>query len=425
MNCAVESVAQEGIGGTFNLENALHDDAAALCRDLMESILSIEGAKIPDNKPFEGEYYAGKRPKTIKTLFGDIRCAGRDYYYDSKKKTGRYPLDEALGLIKGSTPALVCRALKYAVKDPYAEAASGFESSMARHMSADILMTYPRALESLAESFMGEALSPDKQTPECACVMADGTGLPLRRRELRRVKGKGADGKAKTREAKVGAIFTAHPRPDAPDERMRDIDSTTYVATIDRKDSFASRLRKEFDRRFIAPPKITLFIGDGAPWLWSICRTHFPFAVEILDFYHAAEHIEPILELAGYQGKEKKRLFKKWRKWLKLGKVEKLICTAEKLVGNTKKGKTAIGYFKNNRNRMKYDEYLANGWFIGSGVVESACKTVVGKRFKQSGMLWSKDGLRALLQFRIAYMSGRYEELWRYIIGETRQLKVG
>lgn len=390
----------------------------------MEFILSIKGAEIPDNKASKGEYYAGKRPKTIKTLFGDIRCEGRDYYYDSKKKTGRYPFDNALGLINGSTPALVARALKCAVKDPYSEAASDFESSMVRHMSADILMTYPRALVDLAKRFTGEALSPDKQTPECACVLADGTGLPLRRSDLRGVKGKGGDGKAKTREAKVGAIFTTHPNPDAPDERMRDSDSTTYMATIDRKDSFANQLRREFDRRFIAPPKLTLFIGDGAPWLWSIRRTHFPFAVEILDFFHATEHLEPILDLAGYKGKEKKRLFKKWRKWLKLGKVEELIRVADELVGKTRKGKKAIGYFKKNKSRMKYNEYLANGWFIGSGVVESACKTVLGKRFKQSGMIWSKKGLKALLQFRIAYMSGRYEELWRYLLGGKRQVKV-
>jgi len=73
---------------------------------------------------------------------------------------------------------------------------------------------------------------------------------------------------------------------------------------------------------------------------------------------------------------------------------------------------------------MKYDEYLANGWFIGSGVVESGCKTVVGKRFKQSGMRWSKKGADALLPFRVAHQSGRYEELWRYIIGERKQVRI-
>ena len=406
------------------MENALHDDAAALCCDLMEFVLSLAKDKIPGNALREGEYYAGKRSKTIKTLSGDIPCKDRDYYYDPKKKTGRYPFDDALGLINGSTPALVARALKCAVKDPYAEAASDFESSMARHMSTDILMTYPRALEGATERFIGEALSPDKQTPECVCVLGDGTGLPLRRRELRGVKGKGPKGRAKTREAKVGAIFTTHPRPDAPDERMRDTDSTTYVATIERKKPFADRLRQEFDRRFIVPPKLTLFLGDGAPWLWSIRRTHFRFAVEILDFFHAAEHLEAILDLAKYKGKEKNRLFKKWRKWLKLGKVEEVIRVADELIGKTKKGKKAIAYFRKNKSRMKYNEYLANGWPIGSGIVESACKTVVGKRFKQSGMIWSKKGLKALLQFRVAYMSGRYDELWRYLLVGKRQIKV-
>lgn len=395
-----------------------------MCRELLELLLSIEDSEIPGNEAVDGEYYAGKRAKTIKTLFGDIRCESRDYYYNRKNNTGRYPFDDVLGLINGSTPALVARAVRHTVKEPYAEAASDFQSCMSRHMTADIMMTYPRALGEKAERFLGERLSPDKFTPECAYVLADGTGLPLRRKELKGVKGKGPGGRAKTREAKVGAIFTGHPTPDAPEERARDPGSTTYVATIERKDAFAKQLRAEFDRRFTAMPEVTLFIADGAPWLWNIRRTHFPFAVEILDFYHAAEHLEPIIDQAGYKDKDKKRIFKKWRKWLKQGKVAQLIRVADDLVGKTKEGKKAIGYFKNNKERMKYNEYLAKGWFIGSGVVESGCKTVIGKRFKQSGMIWSKNGLRALFPFRIAYMSGRYDELWQYLLSNEKQVKV-
>jgi len=386
--------------------------------------LSLEGSEIPGNEVMASEYYAGKRGKTFKTLFGDIRNESRDYYYDRQNKTGRYPFDNALGLINGSTPALVARALMHTVKEPYAEAASDFQKCMSRHMTADIMMTYPRALGKKAELFLGERLSPDRFTPECVYVLADGTGLPLRRKELRGVKGKGPDGRAKTRETKVGAIFTGHPTPGAPKERARDPDSTTYVATIERKDAFAGQLRGEFDRRFTTKPNVTLFIGDGASWLWSIRRTHFPFAVEILDFYHATEHLEPILKLAGYKDKKKKRIFKKWRKWLKLGKVAQLIKVTDDLVGKTKEGRKAIGYFKNNKERMKYDEYLAKGWFIGSGVVESGCKTVIGKRFKQSGMIWSKKGLRALIPFRIAYMNGRYDELWQYLLSNEKQVQV-
>lgn len=101
VNKAAESVARDGIAGTFDLENALHDDAAALCRDLMAFVFSIDGAEVPGNTLRQGEYDAGKRAKTIKTLFGDIRCEGRNYYYNQKKKTGRYPFDDALGLVKG------------------------------------------------------------------------------------------------------------------------------------------------------------------------------------------------------------------------------------------------------------------------------------------------------------------------------------
>jgi len=100
------------------------------------------------------------------------------------------------------------------------------------------------------------------------------------------------------------------------------------------------------------------------------------------------------------------------------------LAAGEGQAARAKEWKKALRYFTENRTRMKYDEYLANGWFIGSGVVESGCKTVVGKRFKQPGMLWSKKGADALLPFRVAYLSGRYDELWRFIIGKRRQVRI-
>jgi len=422
------------MGVTLGLENALHAESAGLCREVMRCLLNARGVAVAGDAPREGEQSAGRRAREVRTLFGPVRVEGRAYYHSARDGAGRFPFDDALGLVNGSTPALAARAVEAALKEPYAAAALSFSRSHAVAMTPEVLMAYPRSLAAAADRFVRDAAPPASPAgagaAACACLAADGTGMPMRRRELRGVKGRGPGGRAKTREAKIGSVFEMQPAPGKPEERARVPDSTTYVATLGRKAEFADRLRGEFDRRFPVPPQVTLFLSDGAKWLRGIRRTHFPFAVEILDFYHAAEHLGPVLDLAGLAGKERKRTFRKWRRWLKHGKVDRLIETAQALAAaegqaaRAKAWKKALGYFTDNRTRMRYDEYLAKGWFIGSGVVESACKTVVGRRFKQPGMFWSKKGADALLPFRIALMSGRYDELWLHIIGDRKQVRI-
>lgn len=114
------------------------------------------------------------------------------------------------------------------------------------------------------------------------CVGTDGTGAPMRRKELRGRKGKNG-GPARTREVKVGTVFT-HRKPDQPDQRPeRDYASTTYIADILSAPGFGSRLRAEALRRGIAKAKVIVFLGDGATWVWKLARINFPTAVCILD----------------------------------------------------------------------------------------------------------------------------------------------
>ena len=256
-----------------------------------------------------------------------------------------------------------------------------------------------------------------------ACVMADGTGIPLRKSSLRGVKGK--NGAAKTREVKAGAVFVFS--KDSECNPHRNVGTTSYVATTDRSEKFGKLLRSEFDRRFRGMPGTVLYITDGGRWLHTIHDTQFRFAVEILDIFHAVEHLKPLLLGLGLNEKtdEWKRKYNAWKKRIQRGRVEGLLKLlreeyAEKLSGD---GLREYNYYKSNAPRMKYDEYRANGWFIGSGVIESACKTVIGQRFKQSGMNWSLKGAKALLPLRTLYKSGRLEEFFRYQLRELPQVR--
>jgi hypothetical protein len=134
-----------------------------------------------------------------------------------------------------------------------------------------------------------------------------------------------------------------------------------------------------------------------------------------------------LLDLAGFAPEERGNTFRRWRRWLKEGKVAQLIALCEDMAAadHAKRGKwdAALAYYRKNQDRMKYDEYLAKGWFIGSGVVESACKTLVCGRFKQPGMRWTTAGAEALLPFRAAFLSGEYDQIWDFIIGKKLLVK--
>ena len=401
------------------LEDALHERSAGMCREIMELLLNAEGVAVPGDSPREGEVSAGSRRRDVLTLFGRVRVERRSYYYDPEAKAGRFPADDALGLVGGATPAFAKRAVEFALEKPYAKAAESFGRAYTKDLTPDVLKAIVRAAAPKAAAFAsGGAAAPPKQT-QCAVVMADGTGMPMRPEELRGVKGRGTDGKARTREAKVAAFFEMTPAPGEPDARARILGTTSYVATLDRKDAFADAMRAKYDCCFLIPPLVTVFLCDGAPWLRDIRRTHFPFAVEILDFYHAVEHLAPLLDLAGFAPDGRKKAFRRWSRWLKEGKAPQIVKLCENMAAadpaKKEKWDAALNYYRDNLDRMKYDEYLAKGWYIGSGVVESACRSIVCNRFKLPGMRWTKKGAEALLPFRAAYLSGKYDELWDFI----------
>ncbi len=250
------------------------------------------------------------------------------------------------------------------------------------------------------------------------CVGTDGTGAPMRAKELKGRKGK-RGGKARTREVKVGTIFT-HRQPAKPEERpQRDYGSTTYLADIVPAPEFGTLLRAEAIRRGIAKARVVVFLGDGAPWVWKLARINFPTAVCILDYYHACEHLTLLTEaLYGEGSALAKKRYRQWRKALLKDKITQIIAQAKADLPTRgqahKTAKKQIAYFERNRSRMTYQTFRQAGYFIGSGVVEAGCKTVVGQRLKLSGMRWSRQGASHLLAIRCALLSGWFNDFWTH-----------
>ncbi len=426
MDAAASSIERDGIGCTSKLEQTLFDDMNGLCRELMAELLAAGAATAKDYLAEPGERNAGNHGKRIVTLFGELPEIKRTYYWDEDSRRGHYPFDDRLGLVGRYTPAAANEMVRCAVSHPYRDAADAFSRNHGFRVSADtmreVVGLYRAESTAFARKSEPSPASDADSRASTVCVMADGTGMPMRKECLQGVRGK--DGRAKTREVKAGAVFVASKTRD--NEPHRDLDTTTYGATTHRREKFGKYLRNEFDRRFPTLPETVLYITDGSKWLHTVHDSDFPFAIEILDVYHAVEHLKPLMLGLGIKegSKEWKYRHHYWSERIKSGKVQGVLDYIWKNMRD-RLGKDAVRefkYYRGNAGRMKYDEYRAKGWFIGSGVIESGCKTVIGQRFKQSGMIWSLKGAKALLPLRTLHKSGRLEEFFSHRVKDLPQV---
>ena len=240
----------------------------------------------------------------------------------------------------------------------------------------------------------------------------------MRKSELVGRKGKQPDGKAKTRQAYLGCVFTQHIR-DEKGRPVRDYESTSYVSHIGPVDDFAPMLRREAIRRGMNNAKQTVLLVDGADGLKCMGRNYFPECVQIVDFFHAMEHGSLVLVaiLGSKDHPDFKPRLRKWAKALLKNGVDKLVEQARLECEDKSRAEEVekeLGYFIHNSARMQYGSFRKAGFFIGSGVVEAGCKTVIGCRCKQSGMRWGLPGAQNILALRCIHSSRRLADFWRH-----------
>jgi len=402
---------------------------AAFTKDACKIIETLYNDRelFPDNEePRPLEICYKFRKLQISTLFGNVTIRRR-YYHHKPSKTGRCPLDEVLSLEGKYSPALarlVCRA---------ASMTPSFEQgSTDLHLYTGIKVPsrqFGRLAEKIAPG-LKDALATfstpikisDKSEPTPIVYLeSDGTGTPMRKNELVGRKGKQKDGSSKTREAKLGCVFTQL-ETDKNGEPVRDPASTSYVGTYHGCRDIAVLLRQEALRRDVGRAHEIVCLGDGAAWIWKNFEITFPLATQILDYYHASEYVVEIAK-AIYPDNEKKAtaLYERWKDSMKEISPAKLILEACQLLDKNPDWddcrrdliKSKINYLKSHACRTQYGKYRAKGYFIGSGVIEAGCKTVVGGRLKQSGMFWSKGGAENILGMRCLFLGADFDRVWK------------
>jgi hypothetical protein len=343
------------------------------------------------------------RPRNIHTLFGWITLK-RAYYHCPACGTTLAPYDKASGLGSSQlSPGLAKACCLLAVDDSFQQVSQKLQQLFGQRVCDDAVKEMVHQVGKVAleqqdqqyQRFFTDRQSPQAQAnPKRLYVSPDGTTVHEN------------DG---WHEAKIGCIwwedecFESHKR---------------YVGGFDDSQSFGWHLWLEACRCGVREAGEVVYIGDGAGWIRTEHDSHFGKAVFITDWYHASQHVWDCgKELFGEGTRATETWVAKRLDWLWDGWTKKLLDDLKKQRKRHRgRKRQAIEklyhYVLVNEQQMRYDVFRASGYDIGSGVVEAACKNVVGKRLKQSGMIWSRAGSSATLALRITWLNKRWEQLW-------------
>jgi len=355
-----------------------------------------------------------RRTRTVVTLFGPVDITR------SRCRDGSYPLDEAVGLqgrhgwttaVQESVSLVSCEC--------------GFERTGEFMQSLLGLDIHPPSVQQMAQS-AGERVAalPEVSPPQTAAggtlVMAvDGCQAPQR------------DG---WHEVKVATIYTNESRVRSPDRTRKGrkqkgrgrILHKEYHATLEKAEAFGLQVRRRAEAWEVDKARRVVMMGDGAPWIWTLTADHFPGAVEIVDFYHATEHLWQAGE-ALFGDRARSVATRSWvrhnRRKLRRGRGDLVLASLQR---NQERASSLsaeradvvrrnVEYFRTNLHRMRYAQFRRWRLPIGTGAVEGSCRFVVQSRFKRPGARWSEPGLRHMLALKLAHINHHWETLWPHL----------
>ncbi len=224
------------------------------------------------------------------------------------------------------------------------------------------------------------------------------------------------------KEVKVGCIYRDYPQPVSGGTPSVRTESIRYVAGRQNAAAFGKKLyalalQSGIYQKDINTQEI-VFIGDGAAWIWNLCKEYFPNAVQIVDYPHAVSHLYDVAKLVFEETETE--LFEAWIKetecFLHDGNIAEVASSIRALATQHPEVSESLErearYFEKHANRMQYKAFREKGYMIGSGVIESACKHVVGERCKQAAMRWEQPGINAVLKWRCLSKNKAWERYW-------------
>jgi hypothetical protein len=441
-------------GDLEHLEEQVVTTSQQMGRSLLEGILD---SRLREQRPVARRHgrcghrqrLVGERPKQLLSLVGPVTFV-RPYYQclgvpeaDASCTHGEAPADAVWGVQQQRTTSGVQREISYLCgRLTFEEAAE----TLCRHVR--LLMSARQALTLMRP--VGEALAmaedrqvkglqaqaqqarsrrqQERQTKEIErlYIELDGVLARMRRGSVPMEQEERHRTGDVYREIKAGAVFRAERGPkrselvpgvyvDTPEQ-----DSMRYVARRTAKGGFDWLLYQLALDGGLEQAKQVVVLGDGAPWIWNLAAEHFPGAVQIVDLYHAKEHVWDVAHAVFGPGTAAGTAWATHAcSLLEEGQSAALVCALSAVPpippepGQARSiPERAVDYFTTNAARMRYPVFRAQGMHVGSGEASAACKTIVSTRAKRSGMRWTPEGIDALLPLRTSVLNGAYDSLW-------------
>jgi len=407
------------------VRSAMHQAGAAALSQLLQFPAPADEQRRLPCSCGQQAHYRELRSKAVLTAVGPAKVS-RPYYLCSHCHAGQFPADIELDIEDvESSPGVRRMQAMVGQEVPFDHGRQQMK------LLAGLEVT-TKAVERTAETIGEDIAAREQEEIQRAVqldlpiivgepipilyVQMDGTGVPVVKKETLGRQGKVAGQPAHTREVKLGCVFT-QTTWDKEGYAIRDLGSTTYVGAIETAEEFGKRLYLEAWKRGWNRAAKKVVIGDGAEWIWNLADQHFLGAIQIVDLYHARQHLWSLArKLHPNQDAEQRRWTMVHQDMLDEGKIDELVQSLRSIdTANpelAEKIRAEAAYFENNARRMRYPDFRLQHLFVGSGVIEAGCKTVIGSRLKQSGMFWTVRGANAILALRCCQLNGRFEDYW-------------
>jgi hypothetical protein len=408
------------------VRSAMHQAGAAALTKLLRFQAPAAGQRTLACSCGQQAHYRELRSKPILSVLGPVEVS-RPYYLCPHCHTGQFPADVELD-IENTEFSPGVRRMQALVGQ-----GAPFEQGRQQMKLLANLEVTTKAVERVAEAIGEQVAAREQEQIQRAVqlelpvvlgepvpilyVQMDGTGVPVVKKETVGRPGKTDGQAAHTREVKLGCVFT-QTTWDQEGFPIRDPDSTTYTGAIENAAEFGKRIYVEAWKRGWSRAEKKVVIADGAEWVWNQAGQHLPGAVQIVDLYHARQHLWELARILHPQDERKQKAWMKihQKRLLDQGKIEKLVAALRSLVSTNpdvqEKIRIEADYFERNAERMRYPKFRRQHLFVGSGVIEAGCKTVIGSRLKQSGMFWTVRGANAIIALRCCHLNGRFEDYW-------------
>jgi hypothetical protein len=408
------------------VRSALHQAGAAALTELLRFAAPAADQRTLPCSCGQQATYRELRSKPVLTAVGKAQVS-RPYYLCSHCHAGQFPADVELDIENTEfSPGVRRMQAMVGQEIPFDHGRQQMK------LLADLDVT-TKAVERTAEAIGGDIAEGEQREIQRAVqldlpivvgeptpllyIQMDGTGVPVVKKETEGRQGKTDGLPAHTREAKLGCVFT-QTTWDKEGYPIREANSTTYTGAIETAEEFGKRLYLEAWNRGWSRAKKKVVIGDGAEWIWNLAEQHFPGAIQIVDLYHARQHLWELARKLHPNDQVNQKAWMKvhQKRLLDKGKIEKLVSALRNIDSTNPelvdKIRTEADYFHRNAGRMRYPNFRRQHLFVGSGVIEAGCKTVVGSRLKRSGMFWTVRGANAILTLRCCHLNGRFEDYW-------------